>query len=58
MVQSPSSETDIRLASQEIPLLLNPKLHYRFHEIPPLVPILRQMNPIHNYPAFFSKTHF
>ena len=48
MVQSPSWEANWFVASQEIPRILwKPKVHYRTHKRPPLVPILGQLNPVH-----------
>jgi hypothetical protein len=47
MKQSLSWEDDSRSAGQVIPhLVWNPKVHYRFHNSPSRVPILRQMNVI------------
>jgi len=45
-------------ASQEIPgLLLHPKVHYRVHNNPPLVPILSQIHPVQIFPPYLPKIH-
>jgi len=48
MVQNPSWAANWFAASQEIPRISrNPKVHYRTHKRPPLVPILGQTNAVH-----------
>jgi hypothetical protein len=45
-------------ASKELPSILrNPKVHYRVHKSPLLVPVLSHINQIHTIPSYFSKIH-
>jgi hypothetical protein len=56
MKLSPSCEAADCAATQELPSVLwNPKVHYRVHTSPPLVPILSQIDPIPIIPSYLSK---
>jgi hypothetical protein len=56
---SPSWEAANCAATQERPSVLwNPKVHYRVHKSPPLVPILIQIDPIRTIPSYLCKINF
>jgi hypothetical protein len=59
MELSPSWEAASCSATQEfINITWNPKLHYRVYRNPPLVPILSQINALHNTQSYLSKICF
>jgi len=58
MKQSFSRKASSHSANQEIPhLLWSPKVHYHVNKGPPLVPIMSQTHPIHNFLPYFLKIH-
>jgi len=58
MLQNTSLEANSHSATQEIPhLLWYVKIYYHICKCPPLVPILRQMHPVHTLPPYFPKIH-
>jgi hypothetical protein len=58
MGSSTTGEANSHSASQEMPRpSRKPNLHYRIHKSQPLIPILTQMNPIHNFLIYSTKTH-
>jgi hypothetical protein len=55
----PSWETASRSATQEfLKISRNPKVHYRIHKSPPLIPILSQTNPIRTTPSYPFLAYF
>jgi hypothetical protein len=58
MELSPSWEAVSCTSTQEYPKLLwNPNFHYRVPKIPPLIPVVNQINPIHTTASYRSKIH-
>lgn len=37
---------------------MDPTIHYRIHNSPPLFPVLSQMNPVHALTTYVFKIHF
>ena len=58
MQHIPSWDANCFSASQEIPRTLwNPKVHHHIHKCPPPVPILSQLNLVHNPTSYFLKIY-
>jgi hypothetical protein len=49
--------SQLRDRSTHFTTLLEPKVHHRVHNSPPLKPILSQTNPIHNLTSYFFKVY-
>jgi hypothetical protein len=46
-------------ATRKFPnILWNPKVYYRVHKSPQLIPILSQINSVHTNPSYLSEIHF
>jgi hypothetical protein len=59
MEQSRSWEANSHSASQEFSCFLwNLKVHCHVRDRLPLIPILSQMNPVHNFSPYFIKIYF
>jgi hypothetical protein len=59
MKRSPPLEANSRSVSPEIPCLSwDLKVHYHFHNSPPMVPILSQMKSIHTLIHYFFMIYF
>jgi hypothetical protein len=59
MQLSTSWEYEIYTVNQEISSLLwHPKVHCRVQKSPPPIPILSQLNPVHNLPFRMAVIHF
>jgi hypothetical protein len=54
----PEKLTDSWLVKRFPYLSWKPKVHYHVHKIPPAVPILNHMNPVHTLASYLFKTHF
>jgi hypothetical protein len=59
MELSHSWESVTRLAVQEFHnILWNPKVQYHINMSPPQLPVLGQINPVHDTSSYFSKIHY